>query len=134
MNLDNLHELISRYEAKMPLLYDEGTHDELFKWRAMKTWRENWCKSADTFKTFADRFNASRKDFSLIMDNSRMHPSSGVIKLWEAEPETVEHLFNDVLFADDNGDAATAQNNMDRFLKEYEELLHRHFPLSFCRK
>ena len=134
MNLDNLHELISRYEAKMPLLYEETTHDELFKWRAMKTWRENWFRPADAFGSFADRFNASRKEFSLIVDNSRVHPSNGVVKLWEVEPETVEHLFNDVLFADAHGDAETAQNNMDRFLKEYEELLQRHFPTNWSFK
>ena len=134
MNYDNLHELISRYEANMSLLYEESSNDELFKWRAMQTWRENWFKPADAFNSFADRFNASRKEFSLFIDNSRMHPSNGVMKLWEAEAETVEHLFHDVLFADANGDAAAAQNNMDRFLEEYEALRQRHFPTNWSYK
>ena len=134
MNLDNLHELINRYEQKMPLLYDEKTNDELFKWRAMKTWQENWYKPADAFKSFVDRFNASRKEFSLIIDNSRMHPSNGVVKLWEKEPETVEHLFRDVLFADPHGDVSAVQNSMDRFLTEYDELRQRHFASNWSYK
>lgn len=134
MYLDNLHELISRYEAKMPLLYKNETNDELFKWRAMKTWRDNWLKPEDAFKSFADRFNASRRDFSLIIDNSRMHPSSGVIRLWEVEPKAVERLFYDVLFADTDGDAETAQNNMDLFLAEYEALRQRYFAANWSFK
>ena len=39
MNLDNLHELINRYEQNIDILYGEE-HDELFKWRAVKTWHE----------------------------------------------------------------------------------------------
>lgn len=41
MNLENLHELIQRYENSIDWIY--GTeHDELFKWRAMATWRKEW--------------------------------------------------------------------------------------------
>ena len=39
MNTENLHELIQRYEDGIEWIY--GTkHDELFKWRAMATWRK----------------------------------------------------------------------------------------------
>ena len=41
MNLDNLHELINRYEQNIDILHGEE-HDELFKWRAVKTWQEEW--------------------------------------------------------------------------------------------
>ena len=75
MNSDNLHELIRRYEDNIDKIYN-AEHDELFKWKAMKTWRDEWFKPCDAFVTFADRFNAARKDFSLFIDNSRMHPSN----------------------------------------------------------
>lgn len=102
MNLENLHELIQRYEKGLDWIY--GTkHDELFKWRVMATWRREWYKPEDAFASFGERFTAAKKDFSLFMDNSRMHPSSGVIKLWEKEPATVERLFSEVLFAETNG-------------------------------
>lgn len=127
MNKDNLHELINRYEAKLDKLYGEE-HYELFKWRAMKTWRREWFKPADSFPSFADRFTAAKKDFSLFIDNSRMHPSSGVLKLWEREPETIENLFATILFGDDHGDVAAAQNRMDTFLEEYEKLRQKYYP------
>ena len=127
MNTDNLHELINRYEEHIDTIYNEE-HDELFKWKAMKVWRDEWFKPDDAFASFADRFSAAKKEFSLFIDNSRMHPSSGVIKLWEKEPETVECLFRDVLFADAHGDVSAVQDNMDRFLDKYENLRGKYFP------
>lgn len=133
MNTDNLHELIRRYEDHIDKIYN-AEHDELFKWKAMKTWRDEWFKPDGAFATFADRFNAARKDFSLFIDNSRMHPSNGVIKLWEKEPETVERLFCDVLFADPHGDVSAVHSNMDRFLEEYEALRQKYFPGNWSYK
>ena len=127
MNYDNLHELINRYEQDLDRIYN-SEHDELFKWRAMYVWQQEWFKPADAFANFADRFNAAKKEFSLFIDNSRMHPSSGVIKLWEKEPETVESLFFDVLFADAGGSVLVVQNQMDAFLEQYEELRHKYYP------
>lgn len=133
MNKDNLHELINRYEAKIDKLYDKD-NDELFKWRAMKTWREEWFEPEDSFPNFAERFTAAKKDFSLIIDNSRMHPSSGVLELWAREPHTIQHLFHDVLFADVQGDINAAQNNMDLFLEEYEKLRQRYCAAKWSYK
>ncbi len=133
MNTDNLHELIDRYESKIDKLYNEE-HDELFKWRAMKTWRDEWFKPETSFSSFAERFAAAKKDFLLFIDNSRMHPSSGVLKLWEKEPDTVEHLFKDVLFADSGCDTDTAQNHMDHFLDEYDSLLKKYYPRNWSYK
>lgn len=91
-------------------------------------WRNEWFKPADAFPSFADRFNAARKEFSLFIDNSRMHPSSGVIKLWEKEPAAIEELFQNVLFADANGSVSAVQDHMDAFLDGYEELRERYYP------
>ncbi len=127
MDIANLHELINRYEEHIDTIYNEE-HDELFKWKAMKVWRDEWFKPDSAFATFADRFSAAKREFSLFIDNSRMHPSSGVIKLWEREPETVEHLFRDVLFVDAHGDISAVQDNMDKFLDEYENLRCKYYP------
>ena len=127
MKKDNLHEFINRYEENINLIYGD-VHDELFKWQAMKVWRDEWFKPDTAFASFADRFNAARKEFSLFIDNSRMHPSTGVVKLWEKEPETVERLFYEVLFADAHGDVSEVQHNMDQFLDEYENLRCKYFP------
>ena len=106
MNKENLDRLMARYEDDLDRLYDRGSHDELFKWRAMRCWREQWFKPDGTFATFADRFTAAKKEFSLFIDGSRMHPGTGVMKLCEHESKEVERLFCEVLFADAHGDAA----------------------------
>ena len=133
MNTDNLHELIDRYETKIDKIYS-AEHDELFKWRAMKTWRDEWFKPEESFPSFAERFTAAKKDFSLFIDNSRMHPSSGVLKLWEKEPKIVEHLFRDVLFGDTGGDVSVAQDRMDSFLDAYEALRQKYYPGNWSYK
>lgn len=133
MNLDNLHELINRYEEDLNTIYNDE-HDELFKWRGMKTWQEEWFKPADAFASFADRFTAAKRDFMLFTDNSRMHPSSGVVKLWEKEPKTVEHLFYNVLFRDPEGSVASVHDNMEAFLEGYEELRIMYFPRNWSFK
>ena len=133
MNTDNLHELIDRYEAKIDKIYDMD-HDELFKWRAMKTWRDEWFKPEESFASFAERFTAARREFSLFIDNSRMHPSSGVLKLWEKEPDTVEHLFRNVLFGETKQDISVIQDRMDTFLDGYEVLRQKYYPSSWSYK
>ena len=66
------------------------------------------------------------------MDNSRMHPSSGVIKLWEKNPEEVERLFNELLA--ETRDIHTVQNKMDSFIDEYEHLRQDYFPGNWSYK
>ena len=132
MNYDNLHELINRYESEIDTPYNQE-HDELFKWRALKTWQEEWNKPSSAFESFAERFIAAKKHFDLFIDNSRMHPSTGVIKLWEKEPVAIETLFNDILFGKAES-VSDIQNNMERFLDEYEMLRQKYFPGNWSYK
>lgn len=133
MYKDNLHKLIDRYESKIDLLYG-SEHDELFKWRATKTWRSEWFKPKGAFDTFIDRYNAARRDFSLFIDNSRMHPAAGVAKMWEKDPEKVEDLFNNVLFSETNRDISEVQKCMDTFLYRYENMRQEYFPRNWSYK
>lgn len=131
MNTATLDELLNRYEANMDVLYGPK-HFELFKWRSLKTFQREWFseKHAD----FPTRFNAATKDFGIMIDNSRMHPRNGVAKLYEHEPKTIEHLFCDVLFANDGGDLALRQRNMDLFLDEMERLREKYYPANWSFK
>ena len=131
MNLENLHELINRYESNIDTLYG-AVHYELFKWEAVKTWRDAWFKPKESFSSFGERFSAARKDLGWFMDNSRMHPSTGVVKLWEKEPDTVERLF-DELFVETR-DVRQLQNQMDAFISKYEALRQKHFPGNWSYK
>ena len=133
MNKDNLHELINCYEKNLDTLYNDD-HDEIFKWKAMKVWRDEWNKPDDAFSSFSERFISATREFSIMTDNSQMHPSSGVVKLCELEPETVEHLFREVLFKDPQGSVDQVQNNMDAFLEGYEKLLLKYYPKSWSFK
>ncbi len=127
MNTDNLHELIDRYESNIDEIYNE-VNDELFKWRAMKTWREEWFKPEGSFSSFAERFAAAKRDISIFTDTRIMHPSAGVLELCKYDPAEVEHLFRDFLFADVNGSVSAVQDNMDAFLSGYEALLEKYCP------
>ena len=75
-----LDKLIQCYETDMDELYG-GEHDEIFKWRALKTFQAEWFRA--DHPDFLSRFNAATRDFSVLIDNSRMHPRSGVVKLWK---------------------------------------------------
>ena len=79
-----LDKLIQCYETDMDELYG-GEHDEIFKWRALKTFQAEWFRA--DHPDFLSRFNAATRDFSVLIDNSRMHPRSGVVKLWEKNPD-----------------------------------------------
>ncbi len=133
MNLENLNALINKYEASLEML--NGTdHYELFKWKAMKTWQTEWNKPEDAFLCIADRLSSSMKDFSLLIDNSRMHPSSAIIKLAEKEPEKVKNLFTNVLFSENTETASEAQSRMDKFVEEMEQLREQYYPANWSYK
>lgn len=128
MNYENLHTIINRYENDL-----ENIPDERVKWRALKSWQEAF-HSSDSPDSFRDKFRAAKKYFSFLIDNGFQHPSSGVLKLWEAEPEAIEHLFTDVLLSDPKGEVQTAENQMNQFLWEYELLRIKHFPSALSYK
>lgn len=131
MNKITLDELLNRYEENIDALYD-AKHDEIFKWRALKTFQKEWFSSEHT--DFLSRFNAATKDFSVFIDNSRMHPRNGVVKLYEKESAEVEHLFCEVLFAADEGDLDVRQQNMDAFIDGMEKLREKYYPANWSFK
>lgn len=131
MNAAILDELIHLYEENMDTLYG-SEHDEIFKWRALKTFQREWFRN--DHPDFASRFNAATKDFSVLIDNSRMHPRNAVVKLCEKDSAEVVHLFCDVLFAEDHGDLKLRQEHMDQFLDGMERLRIAYYPGSWSFK
>ena len=131
MNAAILDELIHLYEENIDTLYG-SEHDEIFKWRALKTFQREWFRN--DHPDFASRFNAATKDFSVLIDNSRMHPRNAVVKLYEKDSAEVERLFCDVLFAEDHGDLKLRQEHMDQFLDGMERLRIAYYPGSWSFK
>lgn len=126
MNVDNLHELINRYEENYYLINNKE-HDEIFKWKALKGFRDVWFDEKSADKPFAERFSLAMRDSSILINNSMISPTSGVVKLAEEYPHEVESLFSDTLFCDETR-IDVVQDNMERFLDEMEKLRQSKYP------
>ena len=130
MNKANLHKLIDRYEENFYIL-NNSEHDEIFKWRAAKQFRDVWFSKEAEAMPFSAKFALATKHFSVLTDNSYISPSNGVIKIAEHDQDGVRHLFEDFLFAEDSGNLDARQNNTDKFLEEFDRLRIKYYPQSF---
>ena len=130
MNLENLHRLIDIYEENFYEL-NNSEHDESFKWRAAKRFRDVWFSEEAKSMIFSQKFNEAKKLFMNMMDNNYVSPSTGVVKIAEKDQDAMAHIFNDVLFADDGGDIVQRQDNMEYFLDKFDELRMQYYPQSF---
>lgn len=127
MNTENLHRLIDRYEENFEVI-NNAANNEIFKWKAVKCFRDVWfSKEAETVP-FAEMFNMAKKESAVLIDNAQVSPTNGIVKLAEKDPIAVERLFKEVLFADDGGDLKIRQNHMDRFIEEIEKLRIKYYP------
>ena len=126
MNEKNLHELINRYEANFYTI-NNAENNEIFKWKTVKHFRDVWFSAEAATMPFSQMFHEARKEATYILDNSRVSPTSGVVKLAEVFPQEIESLFRDVLFADDGGDIEKRQEGMDTFIAKFEELRQKEF-------
>lgn len=133
MNLNNLHELINRYEENFNMVNGKD-HDEIFKWRAIKRFQDVWFSEDVKNMSFAEMFNKAKSECSVLIDNSTVSPANGVVKIAEKKQEEVKHLFKEVLFADDGGDIKARQNHIDAFLEGMEKLRTETFPNSWKYK
>lgn len=126
MNTDNLHKLINRYTDDYYTV-NNSEHDEVFKWAAIKQFRDVWF--SDKYKNipFARKFNDAKKECSILIDNKQVSPTNGIVKMAEAAPNEVESLFENVLFSNST-DPKTIQNNMDKFIEKIEIIRQRYFP------
>lgn len=133
MNVENLHELINRYEQNLHYV-NNADNDEIFKWKAVKCFQDAWFSPEAKTLPFHELFRRAKKESSVLIDNSTVSPANGVVKLAEVAGEEVHHLFCDVLFANDGGDLAVRQNNMELFIEGMEKLRQRHFPANWKYK
>lgn len=83
MNTDNLHKLINRYTDDYYMV-NNSEHDEVFKWAAIKQFRDVWF--SDKYKNipFARKFNDAKKECSILIDNKQVSPTNGIVKMAEA--------------------------------------------------
>lgn len=127
MNIQNLHRLIERYEDNLESTMN-AVHYEQMKWQAACRFQEVWFSEESNKLPFSEKFKKACSESSVIINNSTITPTNGIVKLAEIEPEAVEPLFCEVLFADDGDDIALRQKNMDAFMDEIETLRLKYFP------
>lgn len=133
MNVENLHELINRYEQNLHYV-NNSENDEIFKWKAVKCFRDAWFSPEAETMPFDELFRQAKKESSVLIDNSTVSPANGVVKLAEVDGAEVCRLFRDVLFAPDAGDLSVRQNNMELFIEGMEKLRQKHFPANWKYK
>ena len=126
MNTDNLHELIRRYEANYHMI-NNTVNEEIFKWAVVKHFRDVWFAVDAQKLPFSERFHLATKDSSVLINNSVISPTNGVVKLAEIYPKEVEMLFKETLFSGEK-EPQKVQELMDRFLDEMELLRQKAFP------
>lgn len=127
MNNANLHELINRYSNSFELLNNKE-HEEFFKWQAVQQFHSVWFSPEAKVLSFSRLFNEAKKKCSVLIDNTQVSSTNGIVKLAEKKPAEVESLFRDVLLADDYGDIALRQQHMEDFLIGMEVLRQQVFP------
>lgn len=127
MNTDNLHTLIERYEENYYVVNNQE-HDEKFKWEATQCFRKVWFEDPEAqHMAFSERFQQAMKKSSVLINNSMVSPTNGIVKMAEARPQEIESLFRDVLFAPYNS-VKEVQEHMDLFLEETEKIRQDLFP------
>ena len=126
MNAANLHELINRYEQNYHMV-NSTEHNEIFKWRAVKHFHDTWFSDKVGTMPFAEMFNEAKRECSILIDNSQVAPTNGIVKMAEVCPTEVKTLFTDILFADFN-DTDELQNHMEGFLEGIEKIRQRTMP------
>lgn len=127
MNKKNLAKIIQRYSDNFAMVNNKE-HDEIFKWKTIKQFRDVWFSENAKNLPFSEMFKAAKSECSVIIDNGHVSPTNGIVKLAEKRPKEVEYLFRDVLLGEDNGSIDKRQDNMERFLDEMEKLRQEVFP------
>ena len=130
MNKENLHEIISRYEAQYEEINNKE-HEEIFKWKAVECFQREWFSPDNQELPFAVLFSKAKRESSVLIDNSTVSPANGIVKMATEEEAEVKRLFCEVLFAEDNGDLALRQQHMEEFLDGIEKVRLKHFPGSW---
>ncbi len=126
MNTDNLHTLIDRYEENYYTINDSN-HNEKFKWEAVRGFRDVWFSEESKGLPFSKKFDLAMKNSSIMINNSMISPTAGIVKMAEQRPEEIEALFTDLLYAPYSS-VEQLQEYMDTFLDKTEVMRQELFP------
>lgn len=88
MNNQKVREIIKGYKRHFKSIHNE----EIYKWRAVKCFQDNWDINAPDFLTMLDKSFAIAKN---LLDSGKYFPKRMLHEYTVREPETVRQLFID---------------------------------------
>lgn len=123
MNQKALESIVSFYKAN----YTKIENNELYKWKAVKTFQDNWEK--DTVP-FYERLSASLKETSNLLQAGSYYPHRMILWMAEKDEETVEKMFADLF--DQSVDIKVRieqfKETSDLLIEKHKEKnVHRHY-------
>ena len=116
MNRIHLEHILDQYIERYDELNDINGHDEGYKWRAEKCFKDNWNIDATDFPKM---FRSAFKEMSNLIDNSTVQPIGGISMLlnYEEEIPFVRDCFRQ-LFTEDDGDIDARQTRVEKFIED----------------
>jgi len=121
MNSENLNRVFRNYIEKFELMND-SQHNEMYKWVAVEHFQKVWnIEAPDFISMFKEAVSKSEN----LINNSRIHPGAGIIKLAEHDMEAVRELFR-VLYKQDNMNLAERKNQIDEFSSGIKAMLDKY--------
>lgn len=89
MNQKALESIVTFYKAN----YKKIEKNELYKWKAVKTFQDNWNIEADNFYAM---LNASLHDTSNLMSAGNYYPRRMILWMAEKDSDTVREMFREL--------------------------------------
>lgn len=125
MNNKKIIDTLGAYRSNFELI-NSDEHHEYYKWTAFEHFKKHFDIDADDF---AMMFKEAISKTSNLIDNSRVCPINGILKLAQREEltEIVRGLFKE-LFRDDDGDIRLRQSRIEDFRDKINDLLNKYEP------
>lgn len=123
MNQKTLESIISFYKTK----YKEIEKNELYKWKAVKTFQDNWNIEADDFY---EMLNAALHDTSNLMSAGNYYPRRMILWMAEKDSDTVREMFRELydLSIDFKVRVESFRENAKILIEMYKEKnVHHHY-------
>jgi len=116
MNIQKLRDIIKQYKRHFKYIHQE----EIYKWRAVKRFQDNWNITADNFPEMLEASFALTKN---LLDSGLYYPKRMLLKNAEANPEYVRQLL--MTLYDEEQDLITRITNFKNGMREHSR---RTFP------
>ena len=110
MNTQKVRDIIKQYKRHFEYIHQE----EIYKWRAVKCFQNNWNIAADNFPQMLETSLALTKN---LLDSGLYYPKRMLIKNAEANPEFVRQLF--VSLYDEEQDLITRVSNFKDSIRQH---------------